>query len=500
MSGDGAVVKASESYAITRWLFVRMLGVIYLIAFLSLAFQIKGLIGSKGILPAYLLLENAGRAGISFWQLPTIAWINCSDMALQLIPLAGAFFALLVTLGFITAPALFVCWLFYLSLMTIGGDFLLFQWDSLLLETGFLTIFFAPWQLYEFPWKFRGRVGALNQPPRVILFLLRLLLFRLLFGSGMCKIASDDPTWRDLTALTYHYETQPLPTPLAWFGSQLPLWFQKFSCAMVFFEELIVPFFVFAPYRLRLLGAGLMFFLQFMIAATGNYAFFNLLTVALIFSLLDDTAILRLLPAKLKAQMQATDCQKPPQKLHAIAANACLAFLATLWLCQSTRGVPPLQEPAVEFISAVAPFQVFNSYGLFAIMTTTRPEIIIEGSNDGNVWKEYEFYFKPGDIKSPPPVVAPYQPRLDWQMWFAALSDYNSNPWFMAFIRRLLDGQPEVLALLKTNPFPDKPPHYIRALTYDYHFTNFAEQKATGAWWRRAAKGVYFPIATLGSN
>lgn len=367
----------------------------------------------------------------------------------------------------------------------------MFQWDSLLLETGFLAIFFAPWQLLE---------RKVSQPPRVILFLIRLLLFRLLFGSGMCKIVSGDQTWHDLTALTYHYETQPLPTPLAWFGNQLPLWFQKFSCGIVFLEELIVPFLVFAPYQLRLIGAALMFFLQFMIAATGNYAFFNLLTVVLIFSLLDDAVVRRLIPKFILRHLDV-EIDKKPAKAHAIAANCCLALIITIIFCQSVRRTDTfLQVPTTQFLAAIAPLQLFNSYGLFAIMTTSRPEIIIEGSDDGNTWQEYEFYFKPGDLKAPPPIVAPYQPRLDWQMWFAALSDEQSNPWFTSLIRRLLDGSPDVLALIKTNPFPNKPPRYARALLYDYRFTNSEQQKATGAWWHRVAKGVYFPIATLGSN
>lgn len=502
MSGDKDQSKSKRSYALMRWLFLRMFSIVYLIAFLSLFVQIKGLIGSNGIIPAATFLENAAKAGLGFWQVPTVAWINYSDAGLQLIPLAGAFFALLSMLGIVTAPALAICWLLYLSLMTIGGDFLSFQWDSLLLETGFLAIFFSPWQMLEPPWKF-GKTNASEQPPRVILFLLRLLLFKLVFLSGMCKIASGDPTWQNLTALTYHYETQPLPTPLAWFGNQLPLWFQQFSCGFVFFEELVVPFLIFAPYRLRLLGASLMFFLQLLIATTGNYAFFNLLTIVLISTLLDDAVIGRLVPAQVRKRIQTSDKVRKPAKVHSIACYVCVALIATIFLCQSARGfspLSPLREPAREFLFFIAPFQIVNSYGLFAIMTTSRPEIIIEGSMDGHAWKEYEFYFKPGNVNLPPPLVAPYQPRLDWQMWFAALTDYQNSPWFISFIRRLLDGQQEVLALIKTNPFPDKPPRYIRGLLYDYHFTNYDQQKATGAWWRRIAKGVYFPVATLGNN
>ena len=499
MSGDKNTSKPSKSYVMMRWLFLRLLSIVYLIAFISVYVQIAGLIGINGIIPAGPFLESAAKAGLGFWQVPTVAWLDHSDRALQLIPLAGAFFAFLSMLGIFTAPSIFACWLFYLSLMTIGGDFLMFQWDSLLLETGFLAIFFSPWQMFEPPWKFSKTIA---QPPRIILFLLRLLLFKLLFLSGLCKIASGDPTWQNLTALTYHYETQPLPTPLAWFGNQLPFWFQQFCCGFVFFEELIVPFLIFAPYRIRLVGATLMLFLQFMIAATGNYAFFNLLTIVLIFTLLDDAVIARLLPTQI-TKWFAQDIRQPLSKVHSVAAYGCLTLLITIFLCQTARGfspLSPLQEPARTFLAFIAPFQIVNRYGLFAIMTTRRPEIIIEGSNDGLIWKEYEFYFKPGNINLPPPLVAPYQPRLDWQMWFAALADYQSSPWFMSLVRRLLDGSPDVLALFKTNPFPDKPPHYIRALLYDYNFTNYEQQRATGAWWRRVAKGVYFPVATLGSN
>ena len=346
-------------------------------------------------------------------------------------------------------------------------------------------------------------------PPSLIaLWLLRLLLFKLMFSSGCVKLASGDPNWRNLKALTFHYQTQPLPTWIGWYVSQLPLWFQKFSCVMMFGAELGAPFLIFAPRRLRLLGAAAIACLQILILLTGNYTFFNLLTLALCLLLLDDFTWARLIPGNLFPRRGAGMPGNVPARVEDATKNAktvlCarnsrlrwprfvtipLAFVVVLlYLFQVslTLGLRPAWfYPVAAADLWLSPFRTFNGYGLFAVMTTERREIVVEGSDDGVNWLPYEFKYKPGDVTRRPGFVAPFQPRLDWQMWFAALGDYRQNPWFLNFCVRLLQGSPEVSALLETNPFPKHPPQYVRAVFYDYQFTNFTERRTTRAWWKR---------------
>ena len=485
------------SFQLSCWIFLRLLGLIYLIAFLSLRIQALGLLGARGILPANIFLQlvknNFGSA--SHRLFPTLAWISSSDASLKLLCSGGALLAVLVILGLATGPALVLCWAFYLSLVTIGQDFLSFQWDILLLETGFLAIFLAPWRLPEAPW----RSGS-SRVPSVMLWLLRWLLFRLMFLSGAVKLASGDPSWRNFTALDYHYWTQPIPTPVAWYAAQLPGWFQKASVGAVFFFELAIPFLVLAPRRLRRRGAVVIIAFQLSIAATGNYAFFNLLAIALCLLLLDDAIWSRLLPRRMVESIAA---ERPPGRLAASGRKFRVALAAFLLLVSGTEVlnilglggvVPGFVHRLVEW---QAPYSLASSYGLFAVMTTSRLEIVIEGSDDGVNWRPYEFKYKAGELARRPPWVAPYQPRLDWQMWFAALGSYQQNRWVVNLIIRLLEGSPDALALLEKNPFPNAPPRYIRASAYEYHFTDFAGRRATGDWWRRDQRGLYFPVATL---
>jgi len=331
-----------------------------------------------------------------------------------------------------------------------------------------------------------------------------------MFQSGCIKLLSGDPTWRNLTALTFHYETQPLPTWLGWHAHQLPVWFQKASTALMFAIELAVPFLIFAPRRPRFFGCTILIALQIFILLTGNYCFFNLLTIILCFTLLDDAALHSFIPKKLQrffSRQPSTLDTRAPSSLHTALAllrkitNLALVcvFLGTSLIQFSSmfRLRIPWPVPVLAAHEWLSPFRTFSSYGLFAVMTTSRPEIIVEGSNDGVTWLEYEFKYKPGDPKRRPQFVAPHQPRLDWQMWFAALSDYRQNPWFVNFCVRLLQGSPEVLGLLERNPFPNAPPRYIRAVVYDYHFTDFATRRKTGAWWRREREGDYLPAISL---
>ncbi len=492
---------APPSYDLSRWVFLRLLGLIYFVAFLSLRVQIVGLIGANGILPAASYLHVIwSRLGTEGYRLaPTLTWLTSSDASLKLLSSGGAALGLLIMLGIGTGPALVLAWAFYLSVMSIGQDFLAFQWDLLLLETGFLAIFLAPWRPLEAPW-----LKGSGRPSAIVLWLLRWLLFRLMFLSGSVKLLSDDPTWRDLTALQYHYWTQPLPTPVAWWAAQLPAWFQKVSTAGVFAIELAVPFLILMPRRLRRIGALLILAFQLTIATTGNYAFFNLLTIALCLLALDDALWRRLLPRRLLARVAPVENDGYRRRSSTSAGRALRAILAAMLLIISVSemlgtfgaeaAVPGFVEDAVQWLS---PFYLANSYGLFAVMTTSRVEIVIEGSTDGQTWLPYEFKYKPGPLARRPSWVAPYQPRLDWQMWFAALGTYQQNRWFANLLVRLLEGTPEVTALLAQNPFPNAPPRYIRAIAYEYHFTEVAERRRTGDWWRRELRGTYFPIASL---
>ena len=494
----GAHVERPQFF-LARWIFLRALGLIYLVAFVSLWTQVDGLIGSNGILPADKFMPGARQyfdsqgVGLDrYRQLPTLAWWSASDASLHAQCAAGVGLALLLIAGVAPAPCLFLLWLIYLSLAVVAREFLGFQWDILLLEIGFLAIFLAPLQLWPRP-------GREAPPSRVVLWLLRLLLFKLMFQSGCVKLVSEDAAWRDLTALAVHYETQPLPTWIGWYAHQLPLWFQKFSCVVMFAIELVIPFLIFAPRRPRQFAAVVLALFQILILLTGNYTFFNWLTLALCVVLLDDFAFHDLTPARLRrfcTQYAPRSTRHPAQSWPRWVILALAALVLPISLGQllwTFRARPAVLTPVAAIHEWISPFRSLNSYGLFAVMTQPRLEIIVEGSNDGVTWLPYEFRFKPGDLSHRPGFVAPHQPRLDWQMWFAALGNYQGNPWFVNFCARLLQASPEALALLEKNPFPNQPPRQVRGLLYEYHFTDLAERRHSGNWWRRELKAQYLP-------
>ena len=432
---------------LTAWIFLRVLGGVYFVAFVSLWVQILGLVGRQGILPAHDYLEaiRAHYGAIRYWFLPTLGWLNSSDAALQALCAAGALVSLLLIVGIAPVASLFGCWALYLSLTTVGQEFLWFQWDGLLLETGFLALFLAPW-------RWRSRPGGDPPPPRLALAMLRWLLFRLMFSSAVAKLASGDATWRDLTALQYHYQTQCLPPWIAWYAHQLPAWFQRLSAALMFVIEGLVPFLIVAPRRIRFAAAASLVGFQVLIGLTGNYGFFNLLASALCLLLLDDGVWPWRWRAARAARMTAALAGGLPD-LPAGAAETpgragwpawilrpALAALFVLSLVPTfevlhwpTRWMGPV--PAV--FRFASPFRTVDRYGLFAMMTTRRSEIVIEGSADGAQWREYGFRWKPGDVKRRPEFVAPHMPRLDWQMWFAALGDWRSETWVLYFCDRL---------------------------------------------------------------
>ena len=464
----------------TQWIFLRLLALIYAIAFGSLAVQVTGLIGARGILPVgeFLNSINQSFGNIRFLAVPTLFWLGFDDTTLTGMCYAGlTLSALLFITGFRRGRfqrfILILLFVLYLSFSAAGQDFLSFQWDSLLLEAGFLAIFL-------------GRT-------RIVPWLFRWMVFRLMLLSGAVKLLSQDKTWRDLSALTFHYHTQPLPTVLAWYMDKLPARFQHFSTWMVLATELAIPFLIFLPRRIRIFGAWWLIALQTLIFLTGNYTFFNLLTVALCVFLFDDYALARFVPKA--ARQWFGQPQMPLDRAVAGAAAAVILMLGGARLVQTFSGVAP--EPLAAVIRYTAPLQIVNNYGLFAVMTTERPEIIVEGSEDGEKWVPYEFRYKPGDLNRAPRWVQPHQPRLDWQMWFAALGNYRSNPWFVNFAVKLLEGSPQVAQLLASNPFPRQPPRFVRATLYEYTFTDFEERRRTGAWWKRESRGVYLPAVGL---
>ena len=485
----GNDVRPPTYFAARRW-FLRAVGLIFLIAFVSLWVQIDGLIGSNGITPVREFLPAAraqlGDRALSI--LPTLCWFNSSDTFFHFLCGGGVVLSLVLVVGIAPALSLVGLVAFYLSLTIAGQTFLSFQWDILLIEIGFLSIFLAPWRL----WSKRG-----TDPPvsRAALFLLKVLLFKLLVMSGVVKLTSGDDSWWDLTALDYHYWSQPLPTVIGWWADQSPEWFKKFSVAFCLVVEIIVPFFIWAPRRLRLFACGLLIFLQVMIAATGNYCFFNLLTIALCLLLIDDDVAASL--RETRARRIAT---RPQDKLSICAATAVIVVTLPL----NAQLIYSALKPEAEWprllgsvYARAEAFRIVNGYGLFRVMTKDRREIIIEGSADGLDWKPYEFKWKPGDVMRAPGWCAPHQPRLDWQMWFAALGSYRQNPWFVQLVISLLHGKPQVAALFERNPFPQNPPRYVRAALYRYRFTTAEEHRETGAWWKRQELGEYLPSVSL---
>ncbi len=478
----------------TRRAFLAGLGIVYAVAFVSLWVQIHGLIGVQGILPAQSLLDAVARLGPArLWRLPTLAWITgASDGALDVLCGAGTVAGLALACGVVAPVAAVAAWLLYLSLYHLGQEFLSFQWDILLLEAGFLAIFATP--LAATPQSPRW----FDPPDRVVWWLLRLLIAKLMFLSGVVKLASGDPTWRDLTALHYHYETTCLPTWTGWYMHALPLWFHRGSAALMFVVELALPLGAFGPRRVRMASAAGFVGLMVFIAATGNYGFFNLLAIVLCIPLLDDAALGRIGLGRHGEERGSAGGGRHgwPRVVTWTVAAAVLALSPVPLLAAArVRGVVP--NVLVRLYELQEPFHLVNGYGLFANMTTSRPEIVVEASDDRVEWRPYEFRWKPGDPMRRPGFVQPHMPRLDWQMWFAALGSPRSSRWFVAFCARLLEGSAPVLALLETNPFPAAPPRYVRATLYDYRFTTPAERRATGAWWTRRALRPYVPVLTL---
>ncbi len=462
-------------------LFLRALALVYATAFISFAVQAPGLIGSEGILPAadFFAAASAQFGSERYWFVPSLLWLASGDTAIAALCCAGVALSVLLWLGYWPRLCVVLLYLLYLSLVHAGQVFMRYQWDMLLLECGFLALVLLQW-------------------PRLGLWLYRWLLFRFLLMSGAVKLLSGDSHWRQLTALEFHFETQPLPTALAWYAHQLPDLLLRAMTAATFFIELVLPFFIFAPRQLRALAAMGIVLLQLVIAATGNYGFFNLLAVALCLWLLDDA----MLPSRLRRGEALTAphaplaASMPIKALHRCSAALLAAFVlslssAQMWL-QFERSRPP--QPLATLLGTAQPMHLVNSYGLFAVMTTQRNEIIIEGSHDGENWRVYPLRYKPGDPGRRPVWAAPHQPRLDWQLWFAALSDFEREYWLQQLLIQLALGSEAVAGLFAANPFADAPPGYLRARIYHYRFSSRDDRTSSGHWWQRRLLGNYSPV------
>ena len=477
-----------ETYQYARRIFLFSLAVVYFIAFFSFFTQAPGLIGSDGILPAADFLQQVDSAysnsSSPFFVLPTLAWFNSSDIFINIMCILGMALGITAIIGFLPVFCFAAMWILYLSLVNVGQEFFSFQWDILLLETGFLAIFFSPssWSLYS---------KRASRPSVIIRWLLWWLLFRLLFLSGLVKLLSGDPTWLEFTALEYHYFTQPLPTWTSWYATHWPHWVQITSTVIMFIIEIGIPFLIFLPRVPRLIAACAITLLMLLIAGTGNYGFFNLLAIVLCLLLVDDSIWRFFSPKRIAKKMSLN----LPQREHLLKRGVNFLVLLLVLPLTIAIGINDAARTAgsayqISIPEAVSPLirsHVANSYGLFRVMTVRRPELVIEGSQDGLTWKAYSFKWKPGALNRAPAFVEPYMPRLDWQMWFAALNveQHRIPGWLQAFGKKLSQGSPAVLNLLDSNPFPEFPPERVRFTLYQYTFTDRQTRATTGEWWTR---------------
>lgn len=478
--------------AIAAWLLSRGLSLVSLIAFLSAAVQIRGLIGSKGLIPASETLSFLGTrlGGDAILRFPTLFWLNSSDTMLLGLCFVGAFAAAAAFFGW-AAPLMFgLCFVCYLSIVTAGREFFSFQWDFLLLETLFLAIWLGPWTWRWTPW-------LAPEPHLLVRVLFFLLLFKLMFLSGVVKIASQDETWRNLTALSVHYETQPIPNPLSWFIHSLPAWVHRASTAGMFVVELGLPFLILIPWTPARVVAAIGFIgLQILIFATGNYTFFNLLTVVLSLMLVPDSLWSRF--PGFAERIDVVPASAGWFHLAVVLVAIPLTLMNLFWLFRPFGAAPWFSRAVIPLAQRLLPFGINNSYGLFAVMTRTRPELDVQGSDDGIEWKSYVFKAKPGPLDRRPPQVAPHQPRLDWQMWFAALGNPADEAWLSRLQIRLLNAEPTVLALLAQDPFAGRAPKFVRVVSSEYRFTTSEEKSRTGQWWKTGPARQVTPTMASG--
>lgn len=466
-----------SDYWFARFLFQRALGLLYLIAFLNAVNQFRPLLGEQGLEPVPRFLKY-----VRFREAPSIFHFYYSDRFFGLIAWLGVILSTIAMLGFSDAGPLwfsmaiwFLLWLLYLSIVNVGQTFYSFGWESMLLETGFLAIFLGS-----------SSVAA----PLIGIFLIRWVLFRVEFGAGLIKLRGDN-CWRDLTCLYYHHETQPMPNPLSWYFHRLPQSLHKGEVLFNHFVQLIVPWGLFFPQPIAAIAGTLIIISQLWLVLSGNFSWLNFLTIILALASFSDTTLASIVPLTIPFPLS-------PPLFYALIVEGLALFVIIL----SVRPIQNMFSPYQLMNYSFEPFHFVNTYGAFGSITKKRYEIIIEGTDENQItpitrWREYEFKGKPGNPARRPRQVAPYHLRLDWLMWFAAMSSYHFHPWFLALIKKLLQSDQQTLKLLAKNPFPDKTPTFIRARLYHYRFTTWQERHATGNWWFPTLVGEYSPPISL---
>ena len=470
-------IKWRDSYWFTRLTLQRGLALVYLIAFIAVIHQFKPLLGEHGLLPVPEFVKQ-----VPFTASPSFFFWFPTDFAFDLFGWIGIALSMFALSGFsekfgnyISAVTWGALWLIYLSYVNVGQTFYGFGWETLLLEAGFLAIFLG---------------SERSAPSYIVILLYNWLLFRLMFGAGLIKIRGDS-CWRDLTCLQYHYETQPMPNPLSWYFHWLPLWVHKTGVIFNHFAELVLPFAYLGPYQISAVAGLITIFFHSWLFVSGNYSFLGFLTMILALSTISDSWWKRIFRFKIPEL-----AEPGPFYRSATIGLALLVALLSFFTIGNMISRNQMMNASFE------PLHLVNTYGAFGAITRPRYEVIIEGTDDpvlteATRWREYEFIGKPGDVNHTPPQIAPYHLRLDWLMWFAALSTPMQHPWFVSLIEKLLEGDKAILGLLRVNPFPEKLPKYIRAQLYEYHFTTPEERRRTGAIWDRKLVGQYFPPVSL---
>jgi len=488
MNGENVLQKLfarGNSYWLTRFVILRLLGFVYAVAFLVAAQQLVPLVGEHGLTPANHFLEivgtQLGSRGAGMLRVPTLFWLGISDNALSIFSWIGFGLSLVVLGGYANAILLAVLWAMYMSIVHIGQIWYGYGWEIQLLETGFLSIFLCP--LLD------GRPFPRCRPPILVIWLFRWLGFRIMIGAGLIKLRGD-PCWRDLTCLYYHYETQPIPSPISRYLHFAPLWFHKFEAAWNHFVELVVPWFSFGPRHVRHVAGVLLITFQIFLIVSGNLSFLNYLTIIPFLACFDDTFLRHFLPKAVVQRAERAAKESEPSRIN----NTVALVLSILVVYLSVAPVLNLVSRRQVMNGGFDRFDLVNTYGAFGTVGHERNEIIFQGTEDTTItgdskWKDYEFVAKPGDPNRRPPFIAPYQPRIDWQIWFAAMGTPADEPWTLHFVWKLLHNDRGTLSLLANDPFPDKPPHFIRAQLYRYKFAPLGER----GWWRRELIGEWLP-------
>jgi hypothetical protein len=486
-SAGPAAASARPSYWLTRFVMLRVLGLVYFVAFLVAALQVKPLLGHDGLLPVDLWMSQVesvlGSRGDAFLRAPSLFWLHASDAWLVSFAWVGVALSLVVACGYASSILLFVLWALYMSYVHVGQDWYGFGWEIQLLETGFLAIFLVP--LLD------GRPFPRRAPPVVVIWLMRWLIARIMLGAGLIKLRGD-PCWRDLTCLDYHYETQPIPNPFSRTLHFMPHWFSAAGVLWNHVTELLSPWLMICGRRARLVGGAIMLSLQVMLIGSGNLSFLNYLTIVPILACFDDRLLARVLPRRLVARAQRAAAEAQPSR----AQHGISIALAVVVGMLSIAPVANLLSGHQVMNTSFEPFDLVNTYGAFGSVGKERLEVIMEGTSDESPdasahWVPYEFKAKPGDPLRRPPIISPYHLRLDWMIWFAAMSGPDEHPWLVHLAWKLLHGDHRITRLLAGDPFPDAPPRFIRIELYRYRFAR--PGNAEGAWWERERVGEWLP-------